>query len=65
MKDNRKTYRNKQIEVNGTVVHFDGKFSPATDTLKIYRIYGDVSLFDEAIQNFCIDNNIGIALLPE
>jgi len=57
-KDNRKVYQNQKIEVNGTNVTFDGKYSPDNNTLKIYRMYGDVRLFEEAIQNFCIDNKI-------
>ncbi len=62
-KDNRKVYNNEKIEVNGTNVRFDGKYSPDNNTLKIYRMYGDVNLFDEAIQNFCIDNKIDKAVI--
>lgn len=61
-KDNRKVYSNEKIEVNGTIVTFHGKFSPDNNTLKIYRMNGDVSLFDEAIQNFCIQNKIAKAV---
>lgn len=61
-KDNRTVYNNEKIEVNGTNVTFDGKYSPGNNTLKIYRMHGDVSLFDEAIQNFCIDNKIDNAV---
>ena len=62
-KDTRKVYRNQRIEVNGNVVTFDGKFSPDTNTLKVYRMHGDVRLFDEAIQDFCIGNNIATAII--
>ena len=60
-KDNRKVYQNQKIEVNGTHVTFDGKYSPDDNRLVIYRMYGDVRLFNEAIQNFCIDNKIAKA----
>jgi len=63
MKDDRKTYRQERIEVNGTCVHFDGKYSPSANTLRVYRMFGDITLFDEAIQNFCIDNNIGVVVI--
>lgn len=61
-KDNRITYTNQPIEVNGTVVHFDGKLNPETKELRVYKIHGDVTLFDEALQNFCLDNGIDKAL---
>jgi hypothetical protein len=61
--DNRKVYKNEKIEVNGTIVNFDGKLSIDTNCLKIYRMHGDVNLFDEAIQNFCIDNKIDKAIM--
>ncbi|HET8963758.1 MAG TPA: hypothetical protein VFM99_07670 [Chitinophagales bacterium] len=61
-KDNRKVYNNEKIEVNGTNVTFDGKYYPDNNTIKIYRMYGNVALFDEAIQNFCIDNKIDKAI---
>jgi hypothetical protein len=62
-KDNRKVYSNEKIEVNGTNVTFDGKHSLDTNTLKVYRMYGDVNLFNEAIQNFCIVNKIDTAVM--
>lgn len=61
-KDNRKVYKQKRIEVDGNVITFDGKYNPDTNTLKIYRMYGDVSLYDQAIMEFCIDNKIGKAI---
>lgn len=57
-KDNRKTLKDEKIEVNGTSVTFDGKYDPDTNSLKIYRMHGNVSLFDEAIQNYCIEKKI-------
>ncbi len=62
-KDNRKVYNGEEIKVNGNIVRFDGKYSPDNNTLKVYKMYGDVSLFDEAIQNFCIDNKIENAIV--
>lgn len=58
MKDTRKTFSNQSIEVNGTFVHFDGKLNPENSTLKVYRYRGDITLRDEAFQNFAIDNKI-------
>lgn len=58
MKDNRKTYNNQKVEANGNVARFDGKYDPATKTLKVYRYYGDITILEEAMQNFAIDNGI-------
>lgn len=63
-KDIRKVYTNQKIEVNGTCIHFDGEFDPTTNTLKIYRMHGDVALFGEAIMNFAIDNKIDTIKTP-
>ena len=63
MKDNRIKYENEPIEVNGTIVRFDGKGNPENNKLKIYRMYGDVRLFAEAIQNFCVVNGYTICEL--
>jgi len=52
-------YNNHPIAVDGTFVHFDGQYERETDTLTIFRIHGDVRLFDEAAQNIAIDNNFG------
>lgn len=54
-KDNRVAYNNQRIELEGNVVTFNGKYNPATGVLKVYIMRGDVSLFDQAIQGFCID----------
>lgn len=62
-KDTRKVYNNQQIEVNGTNIKFDGKGAADKSVLKIYRLYGDVGLFQEAIQNFCIDNGYQTAVV--
>lgn len=64
MSDKRKTLTNVKVEVNGTCIHFDGKFDPETNQLKIYEMRGDVSLFGEAIQNYAIDNKIEKVLSP-
>ena len=58
VKDLRKTFKGERIAVNGTFVSFDGKLDTVKNELRIYQLFGDVSLFDEAIQNFCIDNKI-------
>lgn len=63
VKDTRKVYTYQEIAVNGTVVHFDGKYNPETDTLKVYRMHGDIRLFNEALMNFCTDNKIGKAVV--
>ena len=55
-KDTRKVYNKQAIEVNGTNVFFDGKGTPETKTLKVYRYFGDINLMEEAMQNFCIAN---------
>jgi hypothetical protein len=54
--DKRIVYKMQKIEVNGTIIQFDGKGHPKTKILKIYRYHGDINLSAEAIQNFCIDN---------
>lgn len=51
-------FKHEPIKVNGNVVNFDGKYRPGTKTLKIYRMYGDIRLYDEAIMNFCIEHHI-------
>lgn len=55
-KDTRKVYNQERIAVNGTFVMFDGKGEADKSVVKFYRLYGDVSLFDEAIQNFCVEH---------
>ena len=57
-KDTRKVYKNHRIEITGNVITFDGKLNPTSNTLKIYRLNGDVSRFDEAIEQFCTGNGI-------
>ncbi len=57
-----KVYKGEKIEVNGSFITFDGKYFAETDCVKFYKMHGDVTLFDEAIQNFCVTNNISKAL---
>lgn len=59
MKDNRKTYTNQEIKLEGNTVRFDGKFNPDKNELKVYRYYGDIALQEQALQEFAIDNKIG------
>ena len=54
--DNRKNYSHKQIECEGNFVRFDGKGDPKTKTLKVYRYYGDVTIMEQALQEFAITN---------
>lgn len=51
--DKRTTLNHHRIEHEGTVWNLDGKYDPATKTLKVYRVYGDVTkpeLLMEALQ---------------
>lgn len=57
-KDLRKTYKNHEIKLEGNVIHFDGKYDPITKTLKVYRYHGDITLRDQAFQDFAIENGI-------
>lgn len=63
MKKKKTVFTDQPIEVNGTVIHFDGKHFAHNNTLKIYRFRGDVTLLGQAIQNFCIANNIDKAII--
>ena len=54
-KDNRTAFNGQRIECNGNVVSFDGKWNPTTRTLKVYRYYGDITIMEQAIAEFCID----------
>jgi hypothetical protein len=56
MKDNRKVYDNQEILVNGNVVRFDGKGDPDKKVLKVYKYYGDITLQNEALQDFAFSN---------
>lgn len=62
-KDLRKVYTKEPIKLEGNTVHFDGKYDPATKTLKVYRYYGDITLKEQALQDFCIDNKIDKAII--
>lgn len=57
--DLRVTFDNQEIEIDGTVVRFDGKYNPITDTLKVYRFYGDITLREQALQDFAISRVYG------
>ena len=57
-KDKRKTLKNVRVEANGNCAFIDGKYDPDTNTLKVYRYHGDITIRDEAIQNYAIDNKI-------
>lgn len=59
----KKTYTNEKVEVEGNFITFSGKLNPTTNTLIVDKIEGDVTLHDEAIQNFCITNKIGKAVI--
>lgn len=63
MKDLRKVYTNQPIQLEGNTVHFDGKYNPETKTLKVYRYYGDITLREQALQDFCIVNNFDKVIL--
>ena len=56
MQDNRITYSNQEIKVDGNVVRFDGKGHKESKTLKVYRYYGDIRVHEQAIQEFAIVN---------
>lgn len=55
-KDNRKVFKKQKIEVQGEVVYFDGKGNHETNVLKVYRFYGNITLLEEAFQNFSVVN---------
>lgn len=62
-KDQRVTYNQQEIELEGNVVRFDGKYNPANDTLKVYRYYGDVGVMLQAIEQFCILKGYGNSII--
>lgn len=64
LKDTRIAYANKKIYLQGNVVSFVGKGDPKTKVLKIYRMFGDVTLFGEAVQQFAIDHGYEKVLTP-
>jgi len=55
--DERIPYNYVPIECNGTTVHFTGKGDRKTSTLKVYQFYGDITLFEQAMQDFCLVNH--------
>jgi len=62
-KDNRLVYEDQPVAIEDNVIRFDGKGNPDTKTLKIYRYRGDITLRDEAIQQFCLENGYEKAVL--
>lgn len=62
-KDGRNVYDNEEIRLEGNIITFKGKGNPKARTLKIYKIYGDVSLFHKAIENFCLANGYDKAII--
>jgi len=55
-KDTRVVYTQKEIKCNGNVVSFDGKGDKDAKQLKVYRYYGDITIREEALQGFAIEN---------
>jgi len=55
----KKKFKEQKVEVDGNHIVFDGVYDPETDTLLIQKYQGDVTLIEESMQNFCIDNGIG------
>lgn len=64
MKDSRITYKKTEINLEGNTIRFDGKGNPEKKELKIYRIFGDIRLFNQAIQDFAIGNGYETVLVP-
>lgn len=58
-----KIYANQEIQCNGITVHFYGKYDPSMDTLKVYRYYGDITIKEQALQDFAISNGIGCVVI--
>ena len=55
-KDLRKTYTYQRIvTANNDVLFFDGKFDPATKIMKVYRLHGSVSAFQDAYEAIGLD----------
>lgn len=54
-------YNFQAVKLEGNVINFDGTGNTDTGELKVVRMYGDVSLYAQAVQDFCIDNNYKIA----
>lgn len=53
MSDKRLQFNHHRVEHEGNVWNIDGKYDPQTNTLKVYRVYGDVTqpeVLDEALQ---------------
>jgi hypothetical protein len=51
--DKRLTLNNHRVEHEGNVWHVDAKFDTATNTLRVYRVYGDITqpaVLNDALQ---------------
>jgi hypothetical protein len=60
--DKRTTLNSYRLEHEGEVWYIDGKFDPATKTLKVYRVNGDVTkqaLLNEALE--ILTNELGLS----
>jgi hypothetical protein len=60
-KDKRVSLNHHRIEHEGEVWNIDGKFDPATKTLKVYRVHGDVTkvaLLKDALE--ILTNELGL-----
>lgn len=61
--DKRVSLLHHRVEHEGNVWNIDGKYDPATRTLKVYRIHGDVTqpeLLHEALE--VLTNELGLNL---
>jgi hypothetical protein len=61
MADKRVTLNHHRVEHEGIVWNIDAKFDPATNTLKVYRVHGDVTqtkLLKEALE--ILTNELGL-----
>lgn len=57
--DNRIVFKSEPLIFEDSLVGtFDGKLQPETKTLKIYKYNGDITKFEEAIQDYAIVNHI-------
>jgi len=57
MKDLRIVYQYQKVAINETFIFFDGKGDKESKTLKVYKLYGNVTYFHEALQSFAIQEN--------
>lgn len=57
-------YKKAAIELEGNVIRFDGTGNPTKKELKVYKVFGDCRLFNQAIQDFAIVNGYETVLVP-